>query len=157
VSMPRSRACAWGLRENATWSIPGRARSATNRPRPVRRRSSSRRLTGVPISDGRAPCSTVERTSARVAERRGGCFDGLHDALIARAAAEHRGDALSDLELGGIGIRVEEVERCQQHPRRAEAALESVMLVKGLLERVELAVLHQALDREELRPVRLHG
>src|SRR5439155_24380723 len=77
-------------------------------------------------------------------------LDGVDDALVARAPAEHRGDTLADLGLRRLGLHAQEIERGHQHARRAEAALEPVVLVEGLLQRVKLAVLHQAFDRPEL-------
>jgi hypothetical protein len=56
-----------------------------------------------------------------------------------------------------LGIDAQEVERGQQHPRGAEPALQSVMLVEGLLERMELAVLRQPLHGRQLGAVGLHG
>jgi hypothetical protein len=82
---------------------------------------------------------------------------GLHDALVAGAAAQHGGEALTDLGLGGTGIGLEQIERREQHAGRAEATLKAVVLVKSLLERVQRAVRAKSLDREELHPVRLNG
>src|SRR5712664_4645549 len=81
----------------------------------------------------------------------------LDDPLVARATAEHRGEALTDLGLGGSGIGLEQVERREQHAGRAEATLKAVVLVKGLLERMRRTILAQPLDGEHLDPVRLNG
>ena len=43
------------------------------------------------------------------------------------------------------------------HARRAEAALQAVLLQEAVLDRVELAVLLQALDGRDLAAVGLHG
>src|SRR3954447_14077481 len=49
--MLRMWAWAYGLRRKATWSIPGRSRSSTNRARPVSRRGSSLRLVREPMGE----------------------------------------------------------------------------------------------------------
>ena len=70
---------------------------------------------------------------------------------------EHGGQALADLVLGRPRVDPEQVERGEEHARCAEAALKRVVLVKGLLERMERAVHHQALDGDELGAVGLDG
>ena len=75
--------------------------------------------------------------------------------MIAGAAAEDGGDTLADLRLGGGRVRPEKVERRHEHARRAEPTLETVVLTERLLERVELTVLREALDRQDLRAVGL--
>src|SRR5919201_1563573 len=120
------RACAWGLRAKATWSRPGRTTSPTTR-------------------------------SARVAGELSGCgIHGLHDAVIAGASAQHRRQRVPDVLLARPRVRLEEIERRHQHPRRAEPALQAVVLAECLLERMELAVAHQAFDRDDLGAGRLH-
>src|SRR5262245_58986198 len=80
---------------------------------------------------------------------------GLDDAVIAGAAAQHGRDPLTDLGLGRLRVRLEEVERGHQHARRAEPALEPVVLVEGLLQRVEPTIAHEPLDRGDPRAVGL--
>ena len=46
---------------------------------------------------------------------------------------------MADLVLGRSGIRAEQVKRGQQHARRAESALERVVLAERLLQRMEAA------------------
>src|SRR6266508_86182 len=94
--------------------------------------------------------------SAGAAQGDGGGLHRLDDPLVAGTAAEYCREALADLDLGRPGIGPKQIQRRQQHPRRAEAALQAVVLVEGLLQRMQLAVLHQPLHRHELRPVRLH-
>src|SRR5262245_5257623 len=74
----------------------------------------------------RVPSSRARVSSRRRAQDDGGGGDGLDDALIARAAAEDGGEARADLGLRRRWVRAEEIERGQEHPRRAEAALESM-------------------------------
>ena len=59
--------------------------------------------------------------------------------------------------LAGIRVRGQERGRGQHHPRRAEAALEPVLLVEALLHRAEPAGGREALDGGELVPVGLDG
>jgi len=54
------------------------------------------------------------------------------------------------LGVAGRGVRAQEIEGGQEHPRRTEAALQAVVLAERFLERMELAVAHQALDCHEL-------
>src|SRR5438093_11226455 len=156
-------AWACGLRRNATCSIRGSVRSATYRPCPVRKRASSTRRTGAPISGigGTARPAPSEGGVLWVGPRRGatwlrsacrlsfhrrsahlprGGLDGTDDAVVAGAATEDGGDALSDLRLRGRRIRSEKIERRHEHARRAEPALETMVLAERLLERVALAV-----------------
>src|SRR5215218_2568789 len=59
---------------------------------------------------------------------RGAFPDGLHDRLVAGAAAEVAVDRPADVVVRGVGLASEQVERRHEHPRRAEAALEAVVL-----------------------------
>ena len=72
------------------------------------------------------------------------------DVLVPRAAADRAGDRRADLLLGRIGVLVEQRARGHQHAGRAEAALQRVQLVEALLDRVELAVDLERLDRADL-------
>src|SRR5215217_3484469 len=62
------------------------------------------------------------------------------DVLVARAATDAAGDRGADLLLGRVGVLVQQRARGHQHARGAEAALQRVLLVEALLDRVELAV-----------------
>ena len=55
-----------------------------------------------------------------------------------------------------IRLDAQQVERGQQHAGRAEAALQAVVAPEGRLQRMERAVLHQALDGRDLGAVGLH-
>src|SRR5438874_2527708 len=101
----------------------GRTTSATYRPRPVRSLSSSTRLIGLPI---KRP-SSLTRSSAGVASQLfGRRRDGLDDAVIAGAPAEHGGESLADLLLRRPRVGLQKVERGHQHAGCAEAALQAV-------------------------------
>src|ERR1039457_6803811 len=70
----------------------------------------------------------------------------LHDVLVARAAAEVAGKRPAHVFLGRVGVLVEERLGGHHHPRCAEPALEPVLLLEALLQRVQLAGCRQALD-----------
>src|SRR5437667_35776 len=73
-----------------------------------------------------------------------------------RSARDSR-DSLAHLVLARRRIHAQQVERGQQHPRGAEAALQPVMLPERLLERVQPSVAHQSLHGRDVGAVRLHG
>ena len=84
------------------------------------------------------------RSRARSASAQGsrGRSDGsnrLHDRLVAGAAAEVAAQRAPDLVVARRGLR-EQVGGGEDHPRRAEAALQAVVLHEGALQRVQLAV-----------------
>src|SRR5438874_10014631 len=116
---------------------------STNEPCPVRSLRSSLRATLWPIQVC-VPVAAISRPHG---------LDGLDDVLIARAAAEVPLERLADLSLARRGILVEQADDRHDHPGRAEAALQRVLLVERLLDGMQLAVLRQALDRRDLRPV----
>src|SRR5215218_286645 len=73
----------------------------------------------------------------------------LDDVHVARAAADLPGYRLPDLFIAGIGVAVEQGAGREDHARRAEPALEAVLLHEALLDRVELAVALHVLDRAD--------
>ena len=88
---------------------------------------------------------------------RGG-LNRLHNVLVTGAAAEIAGDAVPDLLLRRVRVLLEEAVGAGDHPGRAEAALQAMMLAKGVLQRMQRAVrLRHALDRKDFGAVRLHG
>ncbi len=79
------------------------------------------------------------------------------DVLVAGAAAEIARDRDPYLLLGRVRIVAQEFEQGRQHAWRAEAALQAVVLVESLLQRVQFGGRRgDALDREDLVAVRLH-
>src|SRR5690242_8388694 len=94
---------------------------------------------------------------AALAHLLGRVLHGLDDIDVARAAAQVPGDRLADFLLAGILVALEERARGHEHARRAESALQAVLLGEALLHRMELAALLQAFDRGDLAAVRLHG
>ena len=78
--------------------------------------------------------------------------------MVAGAPAEVALQPLPDLALGGIRVLREQRRRRHHHARRAEAALQAVLLRGTPLHRVQLAVrTGQALQRGDLAPVGLRG
>ena len=57
----------------------------------------------------------------------------------------------------GLGFSLSSETAAMTKPRRAEAALERVLLVERLLHRVQLVALGEPLDRRDLAAVGLHG
>src|SRR2546428_8898964 len=113
---------------------------STNVPRPVRSLRSSLRATLSPIH--------VFVSVTAISAPHG--LDGLDDVLVAGAAAEVALERLPHLVLARRGILLEQGHGGEHHPRGAEAALQRVLLVEGLLDRVQLPVLREALDRRQL-------
>src|SRR2546422_5734390 len=118
------------------------------------KRASSLRLTLWPMP----PISTdiwglPFRRRAQLARR---VVDGLHDVHVAGAAAEVPRDRLADLQLGRRRVVGQERDRGHHHPRRAEAALQAVLLMEALLHRMELAALLETFDRADAGLIRLH-
>src|ERR1700682_5517651 len=85
---------------------------------------------------------------------RGG-LDGLDDVLVAGAPAKVALERLTDLLLARRGVLVQEADDRHDHPGRTEAALQSVLLVERLLNRMELTVSGETLDRGDLGTVGL--
>src|SRR5262249_14192829 len=84
--------------------------------------------------------------------------DRADDVLVAGAAAEVALEAEPDVLVGELPTATpDEVDRVHDHARRAEPALQAVVLPEGLLHRVQLAVLGHALDGGDGGAVRLDG
>src|SRR5262245_16983331 len=74
----------------------------------------------------------------RGAQALGGIERGEHDALVAGAAAEVAGDRDAHLLLGGIWIVAQELDQRGEHARRAESALQAVIVAECFLQRMQL-------------------
>src|SRR3954453_19094471 len=79
----------------------------------------------------------------------GGPAGRRDDVLVAGAPADASGDGGTDLMVRRFGVLVEQGADRHLHPRRAEPALQRVHLVEPLLDRVELAVHRERLDRAD--------
>src|SRR5690242_17040305 len=85
---------------------------------------------------------------------RGG-LDGPDDPHVARAAADVARELLADLVLRRVVVRVEQRLRRHQEAGRAEPALETVVVLERLLQRMQLVTIGEALDRLDPRAVDL--
>src|SRR5262249_40934538 len=86
--------------------------------------------------------------------------DRLDDVLVAGAAAQVARQPPADVVLRGVGTLVEQGLGGEHHARRAESALQAVLVLEPLLQRVQLAGAAEPLDRGDLVPVGLdreHG
>src|SRR5579885_586625 len=111
------------------------------------KRGSSRRLTLLPNA-----CKSVAMLLYLRWFRRGcahllaSILNRLDDIDIACAAAEIAGDRLAHFRFGGVGVLLQQRLAYQHHSRRAEAALQAMLLVEALLDGVQLAILLQPVD-----------
>ena len=158
TSTSSTRAWAWGLRTNAAASAPG-PRSSRKRPSPATSRGSSRRTIGSPIVrvvTAARPCppGTPLGFPGPLRQDLGGAEDRGDDVLVAGAAAEVAPDGLAGLLLGGVGVVAQVGGDGGDEPGGAEAALQAVAVLEGLLDRAEAAVGRPAaLDGGDLGPV----
>ena len=102
-----------------------------------------------------APIARPTSTSAGAVT--GHLRDRADDVLVAGAAAEVALERVPDLRLGRVRVLGQQAHGGQHHPGGAVAALERVVRVEALLERVEDAVLGQPLDRRDLVAVGLNA
>src|SRR5918995_5403334 len=156
TSTPFTFACAYGLRTTAIHSIPCRLRSSVYLARPVRNSGSSLRRTGLP-TDLSVIAISAPPLRPRAAHLAGGVEDRLHDVVVAGAAAQVALEGLAHLLFRGIGVLVQIALRGHHHARRAVPALQPVVAMKRFLDRMQLTVGRQALDRRDLAAVRLCG
>src|SRR2546430_6584458 len=130
-------------------------------PWPGIKRGSSRRWT-------LAPTSCV--TAMSVAPGRDGCLLGrsgayglggalhrLDDVHVPGAPAKVAFEAPTDLVLGRVRVLRQQVGRGHDEARCAVPALQAVLVPEGLLDRVQLAILGQALDRGQALALGLDG
>src|SRR5579884_564549 len=136
----------------------GSVMSSTYVPLPRMKRGSSLRLTGRPMPP-RVAVSGMRRLLGgcrRLAAQLGGAvLNRLDDVHVAGAATEVAGDAEPDLRLGRVGVLVQQRLGGHDHPGRAEAALQPVLLPEALLQGMKLAVLLQPLDGQQLAAIGL--
>src|ERR1700682_3143881 len=132
TSIFRIRACATWLRRNAACSMAGSSRSSMNKAWPVRSLRSSLRLIG-------SPKVRVDMLSAPHPCR--GRQHGIDDVLVAGAAAQIARKCLAHLFFTGRRRFVEKARHVHEDAGRAVAALQAVMVVHRLLQRMVFAVL----------------
>src|ERR687897_635581 len=145
---------------NTACSIPGRFMLSVQLARPVTRAGSSLRHRPPPTNFSGAWVTCVPPLGCRVPDQLVPMLldelDGLHDVLVARAAAQVPFQALPYLLLRRVWILLQEADGGHDHARRAVAALETVRLVKSLLHGMPHAVLRDTPNRGDLMPVSLH-
>src|SRR4051794_24305050 len=159
--MFRIFACAYGLRTMSMNSMPGNLTSSMYLPMPRRNRGSSLRLTLWPmpprVADASGMGCLLHRFGLLLAHLRGAVLDGFDDIHVARTTAQVAADPAPNLGLARVGVAGQKGGRGHDHPWRAEATLQSVLLPEALLERIQLAVLLDAFDRLDPRAVDLRG
>ncbi len=82
-------------------------------------------------------------------------LDRVHDALVARAAAEVAAEPANDLAPAGPGVALEQRRRGHDHPGGAEPALDGVGRGKRLLQGVRTLGAPEPLDRQDVASGRL--
>src|SRR6266436_10300512 len=131
--------------------MPGTFRSSVYRPLPVTNLKSSRRRNGWPtyliaVASAMAVCLRCQRRNC------------AHDVGIAGAAADVAGEVVTDFALRRIRVLLEQLADAHDHPRRAEAALQSVVLMECGLNRMQRAAARrQTFDGRDRCPVCHHG
>ena len=81
---------------------------------------------------------------------------GLDDVLIAGAAAQIRRQHVEQIVVADIRLALEHADRQHQEARRAEAALQAVVIHEGLLHRMQFVAVGQTLDGANFLAVGLH-
>src|SRR5665811_983252 len=74
----------------------------------------------------------------------------IEDLLVSRAATEVSGERLADLRVARMLAALEQVMGGDDQPGGAEAALDRAGLEEGLLHRVQLVAVAQALDGHDV-------
>src|SRR2546430_1021103 len=81
----------------------------------------------------------------------------LDDLLVSGAAAQVAADRIADLRFARVRIRAQQGVRCDEHSRRAVAALQAVRLAEAVLQHAHRAVgPRETLDGGDAVAVRLH-
>ena len=120
---------------------------------PVISRGSSRLRMRLPTSVSVFVVVVAMRYAPPLSPRR---FHRVDDVLIPRAPADVAFQAMPDFLLGRIRIAVQNLFRRHDHARRAESALQPVLVPERFLHGVQLAVHGQAFDGHDVRAVSLH-
>src|ERR671918_2738576 len=145
---------------NTACSIPGSLMLSVQLARPVTRAGYSLRGTPPPTNFSGAWVTLFPPLGRRVLGQLVRVLldelYGLHDVLVARAAAQVPFQAFPYLLLRRVGILLQEADGGHDHARRAVTALQTVRLVESLLHRMPHTVLRNAPDGGDLVPVGLH-
>src|SRR5258708_7362641 len=86
----------------------------------------------------------------------GSMLDSSHDVLIACAAADIALESLANLFFCWIGIILEQLIRGHNHTRRAEAALQTMLLPEALLDWMQTSLRCKSLNGCHFTTIRLH-
>src|ERR671917_752987 len=144
---------------NTACSIPGSVMLSVQVARPVTRAGSSLRSTPPPTNFSGAWVTLPplgRRVLGQLVRVLLDELDGLHDVLVACAAAQIPFQALPYLLLRRVRILLQEADGGHDHARRAVATLQTVRLVESLLHRMPHTILRNAPDGGDLVPVSLH-
>ena len=128
--------------------------SAAKRPWPVSRGRSSSRGTERPTNFCFTGMSVTAHPFPHFFRRRAHRLD---DVLVAGAAAQIGREHVEQILVADVGLALEHADRQHQEARRAEAALQAVVIHEGLLHRMQLVAVGEALDGADLLAVGLHG
>jgi len=85
-----------------------------------------------------------------------GQFHRLQNFCVTRAAAEIAGQGLADFIARGMGIPIQQCLSSKQNPRDTVATLGGSKVRESFLQRMGLAVLHHAFNRDDLRVFRFN-
>src|SRR2546430_2484104 len=157
VSIPSIVAWTYGGRTSAIHTMPGIVQLSMYCASPVMSSGSSLRRTGRPTNDSVATM-TVLPSGLRAAHLAGGIQDRLDDVLVTGAPAEVPLEGLAHLRLRRRRVLLQVARGRHQHARRAVPALQAVVPMEGVLQRVQGPVgAGQSFDRRDLAAVRLDG
>src|SRR5271169_257873 len=88
---------------------------------------------------------------------RGEGLNCAHDVSVAGTAADVAGELVADVALGRIWVLLEQLADGHDHPRRAEAALQGVVLMESRLHRMQCAAAgRETFDRRDSGSVGHH-
>src|SRR5262249_29184626 len=96
----------------------------------------------------------IRRTRAHFG---GGGAHRLDDILIPGTAAQIGREHVDQVHIADVGLAFEHADDQHEEARRAEAALQPVMVHEGALEGMQLVALGQSLHGADRFPVGLHG
>src|ERR1051325_5779752 len=83
-------------------------------------------------------------------------FDRAEDVVVAGAAADVAFEFVANALPIELWLAVDHVDGGHDHPRRAKAALESVVVAEGLLDGMELSILGKCLAGQDVCALGLH-
>jgi hypothetical protein len=86
-----------------------------------------------------------------------GGVDRVDDVAVARATANYCRHGFANFVSGRCRIHVQKIYGHEQHSRGAEAALERVVFVKRLLQRMQPSILGKSFNRIDLSTIGLYG